>query len=218
MLGKLSESIADFRSGVKQARKKGQVEKSIARLLTDNRNTYHFNCKIADDQRFAYIPTLLRIYVKPQVFNEDGQNIIYTPEKDHGNARFENVKGIAEAQCYTTIIRCKDLNELTRTDFHYIDKKQFNDVKKELNDNEQPYVEIYSTGTIDWNLFDNDISPDFAADSDLVLQSEILSFLRKTSDWKLVVIGIAVFCLGAFFGFITATLFDIVFGMVLRSI
>jgi len=131
--------------------------------------------------QFCFMPKEERIVFAPMVRIVDGKKVVYAPDKTHGNLDHEFLLKLARAQKYKALFRKKIGDEIFE-------------------------CECICTGTIDGDIFNNNISPEFARTAFDLARSKILEFLMDMTDKQM----IAQLITGFFVGFPTGMGFLIV--------
>jgi len=151
---------------IKLAKKKDLSNKCLIKVVHPNRNIDGpYKGLITEDMRFMHCDQLGRSQIHPLVFNENGKKVIYLPQDSH-NIDFNKIMGIAMAQRYDALVAWQYMRNWVST-------------------------RIQCKGSIDWNLCDNKISPDFSADTYLVTQTTALKVLKEIPNIKVLLMCLA---------------------------
>lgn len=135
-------------------------EKGKARIWTDYGLELEAECSIHNGKKYAYIPKFNQFVMYPTIIrNSKGEPIVYAPEQTHKGIDREFLIKLAKAQKYKVSLWKK------------IDETQ-----------ELLECEFEANGAIDPHIFNNDLSPNMAADSLNVMRSKIMEFLHDMTD------------------------------------
>lgn len=185
-LGKFIFSIYDgLLDGIYQLNLYKKSEKGLkcfVDIVYDNRMISTVGGQLTEDRKILYVPSQKRIYFNPIIYEKNGRQMVLIPDKSHGNIDHKLIKNVANAQKTNLLLTWTHARKWVTLR-----------VKE-------------ATGTMDFNLFDNDLSPNFSREANKVLQSKALEFLEMRSDTKFILSMII--CLS--FGFITGTIFSII--------
>jgi len=157
-------------------------------LLTDSDNIEEMTGRLTNDRRFLHIHDLGRLIIKPRIFRRKGKKTLIIGEKSHGRLDMDKIQNVSMAQSYKILAKFKKAAYFDRTDFNLVDSETFYKKRKELFNGTEPFAEFTVSGQIDLTLFDNDISPDFMADSFLCTTSNQLNILADLPNYKLLLI------------------------------
>ena len=202
---------------VQTGRKRDVSLNCEARVINDVRDTLNYRAKFTEDRGLAYIKNLERLWVYPTIFTEYGKQVIYCPEKSHGEMDYRNMENLAVAQHYQTLILEWD-EHMRETIQEYLPEKYFKKLTEKLDKVKTPYVVAFSTGTIDWTLFDNDLSPHLSMIATLIVNAQPMVALKDIANTKLLLALLAAFLMGGLFGFVGGTIFNFGFDLIMHYI
>lgn len=205
----LLDSIHELRH-IKKRENKFRIK---VKVINEHMDIDTFKARLSEDRRFAWVDDLNRLIVYPFIFRENGKQVIYLPEKTHGRLDYKKMQNVAEAQKYRILMRWKHLRKWEKTKVENVKDKKFKEILKETIDNKYPYVEVFTTGTIDFSLFDNSFSPSFSADSFLINQASVLNFLKDMGNVKLLLTILSCLLIGFVIGFLTEAMLNIMYGI-----
>ena len=184
------------------------------KIIKENMDIETYRGMLSDNRRFLYVYELDRLIIEPLILREGSRNIAYLPENSHGGLDFNNIKNVAKAQKYKILLKWRRLKNWEKTDIKYVDSKEYSQEVKAIKESDTPYCEVISTGSIDFNLFNNNVSPMFAGHCFQVSQANVLNFLKDLPNWKLIGTAIA----GILFGFILGAGCMFIFNMMYNAV
>ena len=170
------DATMELATEVKDRKKKDKL-KCLARYVDDYNNIIEYEAFLHPSRKYAIIPDLKRLQIRPIVYWDGTRNIIYMPTKQ-ANLHWTCIKGAAKGIKQKAIYKLKYM-------------------KYWLN------LEVVSESCIDWNLLQSEIAEDFSADSHGVIQTLVLNFLSEGTDFRLLMMFLAVFFAGFGFGMVT---------------
>lgn len=173
----VKDAVYQFRLIVKKEKSK-QV---FAKVIRDNRKIDTYPAQLTGDELTAYIPKLQKVYFKPVIYDESGFRVMYIPDGTHGFIDHEKIKDVAKAQKYSVFYRWLHGRNWLKTET------------------------ILTSGTISWDVFSQDFSPQFTRDSGLVIQGKLLTFIEEMSNSKMLLVILASFLGGFMIGAIVFT-------------
>jgi len=189
-LWNITDSLLDTAYEIKNSGKKQKIFKCLVYLIDDHYNIEEYKGMLSDSKEFAFIPDLKRVIVNPVVFNLEGKKVIYLPEGSTDEVNYKFLKGLALAQCNEAIIK-----------WHHL--------RKWIT------IEVKTKGSIDWTILnDKTLSRSFSTLSHTVIQSKVLTFLKDTSDLKLLFAMLFALAFGYGAGFTTSTIINIVYRLI----
>lgn len=165
-------SFLDAVYEIKFAKKRDTSLSCIVKLVRDTRVIEKYSGLLTPDLRFLRCDQLERFQIKPTLFEEEGKRTVYLSENSHGKIDYSRLKNIAESQMYHAFIAWRYMRNWVTT-------------------------EVQTTGSIDWTDFDNDISPDFSADTWVAMQSTAIKLLKDMPNIKFLLSVLAAFIFGA---------------------
>ena len=207
------DGLLDAVHELRHVKKRENKTKIKVKVITEHMDIEMYDARLSEDKRFCWVDDLNRLIIQPFIFREGGRQVVYLPEKTHGKLDYLKIKNIAEAQSYKILMRWRHLRKWEKTKVDIVDNKKYLVKLKETKKLDEPYVEVVSTGSIDWSLFNNDLSPSFSADSYLIQSANALNFLRDMTNLKLLLTILSCLLLGFIFGFMTQTMLGILYGM-----
>ena len=158
-------------------RKKRDKLKCCARYIDDYNNIFEYEAFLHPSRKYAIVPDLKRLQIRPVVFWDGTQNLIYMPSKQ-ANLHWKFIKGAAKGVRLQALMKLKFM-------------------KYWLN------FDVVSESCIDWNILDSEIAEDFSADSHNVIQTLVLKFLSEGTDFRLLMMFLLVFMFGFGIGMLT---------------
>jgi len=198
-ISKLRELVKDIIENVSFVKKRDSSLNCDIKIIDETHFIDTMKGKLSNDKIICIVEGLDRIAIKPEVYYDNGKNLVYLPDKTHGQVRINVLKNFAKAIEYKTLVH------------RFIDEKEYKDLMKTDN-----YIEIKTYGTINWNMFDNDFSPDFSAFAHTVTQSKVFQTLKDTPAWKTLLIGLTCFALGIVVGFFLNSLLNILLNLIIH--
>jgi len=218
---KMREDVVDpMVTSIKEVRTGQKRDVSLnceARVINDVRDTLEYRAKFTEDRGLAIIKDLGRLWVYPTIFTEYGRQVIYCPEKSHGEMDYRNMENLAVAQKYQTIILGWEKDAHMRNTIHeYLPENVFKKLEDKLDKAKHPYVVAFSTGTIDWTLFDNNLSPHLSTIAALIVNAQPMIALKDIANTKLLLALLAAFLMGGLFGFVGGTVFNFAFDVIMH--
>lgn len=173
-----------------KAKKRKRTRKVVVKLIKDNRLIETYKGELTEDKRYVNVDGIMSAYIKPIIYDDlsTGEQIVFIPENTHGNISHKNILNFSKAQQIEIFAKWKKNKE-------WINMKWI------------------TTGTIDWNLFDNDFSSDFANDTHLITHSTALRFLKEMANWKILLACVASLLLGLLFGGFGMSILNILYNL-----
>ena len=171
-------SILDVYYDLKYAKQRRLSNKVEVTFLHDGLRKETRNGLLTKNRRLCIIPDMEFPIVDPVVYTDGRKQYIYQPGGLHEGIKHETLKGLSECQTHKALVRWKYMRQWVTT-------------------------EIVSKGTIDFTLFNNNISPDFCDAVSKLINSyaldKLLSELRTGEKIMYVLIGMGFG--GTLFGF-----------------
>jgi hypothetical protein len=189
---------------MRRLRKRETGNRAKVKVLLNNGDVELHKGILTNDHKFMYVPDMDRTYIKPLIHREEGRMTVFVPEDSHGKLDISFIKNVAMAQRYRLLIKWPWLRNWENTKTSIVSNNSFDRQLAQARKDNVAFCEVLACGTIDWSVFSNDISPDFAGDSWLVNQAAVLNFLKDITNWKLILTIISCvlfgFVLGLIFG------------------
>lgn len=189
-LADIVDTVIDSLTEIRLIRKRTNEYKIDVIVLDEKGDGNRYKGLITPDSKALVIHELHRIQPHPIIYNIDGRKTCILPKKSN-RIDYKKIYDVACAQQYDVEVKWRHMRRWITTSVTNV------------------------TGSIDFNLFDNDFSQDFTADGYLIYHSERLKILASTPNWKLLLIALSACMIGIFIGFIVSSIFDVIFGGIL---
>jgi len=184
------QNIKNTALEIRKIRKKDLILNVKIRSFNDVRDTFEYQGKFDPTRLFCYIVDQNRVLVKPQIFWENGEAVVYTTEKTHGQINIEKLKEITEKTAALAELKLYKDDNLSKTRLTCLTPAH--------------------TG-IDWTIYDNELSPNFSIDSDLVVKSNIMRSIMETPNIKMLFAILLSLFVGLFIGFSGSTVINLIY-------
>jgi len=165
--------LIDIYRDLKNTKVRSDMRKIKAKVIDDVRNIETYKAIYSEDKSLCYIPELKRVWFAPKTYQDGRENIVFLPMGYHMSPDPEKTLTVAKAQ-------------------KYIGKLKSRSGWAEIN--------IEFNGSIDWSLFDNDVSPSFSHTSFLVTSARPLEWLGQPGNIKVLIAMALSLCMGLFLG------------------
>lgn len=174
------------------ARKRDTSLKVKVKIMHDNYTTDTYDATITENRKYLLIDKLGLNRICPRMWDDDKEGkLIYMSENFHNEPDLEKMKEIESGEIFDALMMLKDKDRWLK--FH-----------------------IKTKGTLNWLIFNNPISYDFAHDTYGIIRNPAFGILLKeTPNWKLLLIALTCFFFGSGLGFFSSTLIHIVLDIIL---
>jgi len=174
----LIDSVKDTIFQIKLSREKDISYKVVGKILYNNGRQETVKGLVSPDKSFCFFPDAERIHFYPKIYYEKGKQFVYLSHASHSSENEDNIINISNQIKTSALIEYKTPRKW---------------IKLNVKD---------ATSTINFNLFDNEFSPQFAKHSFLVVQTKILHFLKEQTNIKLLLMMLSGFLFGVLIGFL----------------
>lgn len=167
--------LKDALKDLNMAKKHNFSLKAQTVVFNENETVDVFETMILPNRLLAVVKTLNIVIIRPKVWNFMGTQTIFIPEKCHETPDFSQMKGCVEAQKYEAFVAWTYRRNWINT-------------------------KIATKGSIDWNLFGNKYSPKFAFDSNLIIDTKVLTQIMETPNIRLLLLMLSSALVGFLIG------------------
>jgi len=183
----LKDQITGFVDTIKEIRtsvKRSKSKKIKAYIIDDVRNVEEYEGILSENKKFIFVSDYQRVWMEPKIYYHDGKPVAYLPLGYHGTP--DASMDVAKAQKYEVKLKWRN-------------PKKWDEVTCE------------ATGCIDWNLFDNDLSPNLSHQSYLVMGTRPFEWLGQPGNLKLLLIIGLCLVFGFATGFFSSTIINLIY-------
>jgi hypothetical protein len=181
------ENITEVMGEVQNRKIRNQL-KGICKYVDQYNNIIPYECLFDPAGKLAIIPDLMRCQIRPIIFFEDGEKVIYIPSNT-ANLHWDAIKGVADGIKQKAVLK-----------LHYM--------KTWLT------VEVKSESCINWNLVGSKIEVDMSADAYTIVRSKMMEFIKDHTDMKQLMIYIGLLGTGMAFGFLLMGMIQLIYGVI----
>jgi hypothetical protein len=198
ILKSIKESIAEALYSLKIQKKAANKFSAEIDIISDTRKITTYKGQITPNKILCLIPALKRIIFNPIMYEKENKNRIIISDNQHDNLLHATIIKLSQINNtieITTKLTPKIVKEIktklqdTKINHEILDSWGYNDIWATI---EVKHV----NGSIDFKQFDNEYSVPFAAQSELIIDSELLKFLTKPSDMTILTTAIIGFLAG----------------------
>lgn len=172
LLYDIKEDFAEIRKDSRRSGAKIKPECKV-RLMSDRGLETEYDGVLWKGEQFVFIEKLNRVHFVSKKYDNGKHRIVYVPEGTHSGDNEDFAIKLANAMSVSGKLKWKYQSVWRSIKFENI------------------------KGSIDWNLLDNDISPNFAVNAFDVFKAKVLEFLASSGDKETNMAMVMGACVGA---------------------
>lgn len=200
LLNNIFSSFKESLYGIKIQKTQTNRYDLVCEVLDTNHNIEPVKGKLTPNGIMAFMPSIESFIYQPIVWNRQGRRTVLISRKQHDNKGLQNAielsNGLKTKLTIKSKVTPKTAKEiiLTRDETSQIFKDWlYDDIWATIN------VEFMG-GSIDPTLFDNEYSIPFGSQSTLIINSDIMGFLKRSTDMTIITTLIIGILLGVVIG------------------